>query len=94
MARASFVWELAGDVLLIFDQNLGGPSVTNDIEQVLARIAACGVDLDKRRIIYRDSEGRWDRVATRGGQFAHFIPLDALSPQEALAQCPPQSPPP
>jgi hypothetical protein len=75
MSRASFTWELAGGTLLIFDQNLGGPSVTNDIEQVLARIAACGVDLDKQRIMYRDSEGRWDRVVTLEGRFARFSDL-------------------
>lgn len=47
--------------LLIVDKNSGGMSVTNDIENVVDDISAhVGIDPLEYRIIYKDSEGRWD----------------------------------
>jgi hypothetical protein len=89
LPRASFTWRLdAGDLLLIIDENRDGPSVTNNIEAVLAHIAALGIDLDKKWIVYRDSEGRWDGVATRESKFAHFLIIRAWSSVEAVKQWP------
>lgn len=88
LPRASFTWKCDGGVLQIIDQNHGGPSVTNNIEAVLAQIAAHGIDLDKNMIVYRDSEGRWDGVATREGKFAHFLLIRAWSSYGAVKQWP------
>jgi hypothetical protein len=66
-SRADFRYRVVQDnedikLLLIVDENLGGRSVTNDIENVLADI--CELEdsdpLDYYPIAYRDSEGRWD----------------------------------
>lgn len=64
-SRANFQYRIGAvddqKVLLIWDQNLGNMSVTNDIENVVADIAAHeGIDPMAHLIIYRDSEGRWD----------------------------------
>jgi hypothetical protein len=49
------------NILLIWDKNLGNRSVTNDIENVVADIAAYeDVDPKDYVILYRDSEGLWD----------------------------------
>ena len=47
----------------IIDQDLGGMSVTNDLEAVLNKIAArVERPLDAYDILYRDSTGTWDMV--------------------------------
>ena len=49
--------------ILIRDQDLGGTSVTNDVDNVLAFIAAGMVPpLYEYIILYRDSLGQWDRI--------------------------------
>lgn len=66
-ARADYQWKLA-DVdgertLLIVDHNLGGMSVTNDAEAVLAEISEQLLSpISEYRVIYRDSEGQWDEI--------------------------------
>jgi hypothetical protein len=60
--------------LLIRDQCKGGMSVTNDVENVLAFIAA-GIEapLYEYVILYRDSVGQWDRILTdTDDQFVTF----------------------
>jgi len=63
-AKADFIYELTDDgLLIIIDQNLGGVTVTNDVEAVLADIArAENRPLAGLRVTYRDSEGDWCRV--------------------------------
>ena len=47
----------------IIDQDLGGMSLTNDLEAVLNKIAArVERPLDAYDILYRDSTGTWDMV--------------------------------
>jgi hypothetical protein len=64
-SRANFFYRLGEvdqqKILLIWDQNAGNMSVTNDIENVVANIAAYeGINPISYLIIYRDSEGNWD----------------------------------
>lgn len=47
------------------------PTVTNDAEGVVQRMAAV---LDGRRLLYFDSEGRLDELVVRDGKFAWFAP--------------------
>lgn len=48
-------------IIVIVDQDLGGLSVTNNIETVVEDIAKKhGLDLNEHRIIYADSLGLWD----------------------------------
>lgn len=50
----------------IVDQDLGGMSVTNDLERVLALVATrVQRSLEDYDILYRDSTGTWDMVVVK-----------------------------
>ena len=52
-----------------------GRSVTNDAEGVIEDLRAAGHDL-AMPVIYRDTAGRWDRIAVGAdGRFAGFLPI-------------------
>jgi hypothetical protein len=72
MARAQFTWEDDGTTVRIVDLNRGALSVTNDAENVIARLVKAGVPVDDRRVIYQDSDGHLDRLLTKNGVFAGF----------------------
>ena len=56
---------------LVRDQD-HGLSVTNDAENVVVEVLARHrVD----RIIYRDTEGRWDELRHDGSKFTDFAPI-------------------
>ena len=68
----------AGEPLLIrdvgpWDQH---PTVTNDAEAVVAKLAAAGLLPEGRRLLYFDSEGRLDEILVARGRFAGFKPGD------------------
>lgn len=63
--------------LCIEDLNRSGRSVTNDVEKVLAELAKEYGALPAW-IIYRDSDGNWDRImATPEGKFIGFSVIEA-----------------
>jgi hypothetical protein len=70
--RSQYTWTDDGETVRIVDADAGGMSVTNDAENVIARLVAVGVPVDQRRVIYCDSEGRWDRMLTENGAFCGF----------------------
>lgn len=67
MTRSDYEYNVVENMLLITDRNLGGMSVTNDIENVLTAIRAEGVDTDGLEIVYRDSEGLFCGVLESDG---------------------------
>jgi len=62
MIRSNYTYNTLNDVLYIIDENLGGMSVTNNMEDVLEAIREDGIDLQNYKIMYKDSEGIWDGV--------------------------------
>jgi hypothetical protein len=85
LPRAAYTAELDGDdVIVIIDHDDGSRSVTNDAENVVADIAA-RFDLRARRIVYRDSEGRWDGLVVECGRFAGFIMLGTDNREKAVS---------
>lgn len=65
LSTADFIYRLdihdAQQVILIKDLNKGGKSVTNDIEQVIADIAALErINPANYTIIYKAADGIWD----------------------------------
>jgi len=94
MARSNYSWHFAdgGNVLVIIDLDMGGKSVTNDMENVLADIAITkDKDLSGMKIIYRDSDNIFDGVkAINHGNCIitkysiSFIRLGAASESEAI----------
>ena len=80
---------LVRGVICIEDLNEGGKSVTNDAEAVITdlrdrkRVLVDGRGRP-RRVIYRDSTGRWDEMVVRDNRFAHFAPIGETDRQAAL----------
>jgi hypothetical protein len=76
-SRANFRYKIDQMVILIWDQNLGNLSVTNDIENVVGDIARReGIEPTRYLIVYKDSEGRWDGWDASRGDF--FVIADHL----------------
>jgi hypothetical protein len=64
----------------------GFPSVTNDIENVLAALVEAGLLVAGRLVIYQDSEGIWDQVVIDANCiFVRFNSLNADSVNAAMA---------
>lgn len=80
-ARWSFVLE--GDDFVLLEDLGGATSVTNDAEAVVAELAR-RCPLAGRRVLYRDSEGRWDELLVEGGRFKGFAPIRAKTQREAV----------
>lgn len=82
--KAIFTLAVVTDTLVLaIDQN-GPRSVTNDAQGVIDRINADIGGLGKRRIFYRDTEGRFDELRVEGGVFKGFSPCTEHQ-QEAFA---------
>ena len=72
----------------IADLDLDGyPSVTNDIENVLASLVDAGVLVAGRLVIYRDSMDIWDQVVIDGEcRFLRFHSLNARTASDAMVR--------
>lgn len=88
-STASFTYHVnrsAGrPVLVIEDQDKGGMSVTNDIENVIADIAEeNGLNIYNMPVVYRDSTGRYDGVNAADLHGGIFYSLGRESEQDAV----------
>jgi hypothetical protein len=82
MRRSKYAASQVEDIIIVID--LGGTvSVTNDAERVVEELAE-HFDLTMCRIVYRDTEGRYDGLALKGGSFAGFVHLGVFTEEEAL----------
>lgn len=84
LSRSEWTFRVEGDFVLVEDLNRGGRSVTNDAENVLADLGR-EIGLAGKRILYRDSEERWDEIRHEGVFFRGFAPNGARTPSEAIA---------
>ncbi len=84
-ARSFYSWGIDGDFIVIIDQG-GTLSVTNDAEAVIEYLTRQGVDVDSKRVIYRDTEGQWDEMLTVDGKFRGFRILGVRTLAEAKAK--------
>jgi hypothetical protein len=64
--------KLTPEIVFIEDDNRDGMSVTNAAEAVCRQ---CFADYGARRIVYKDSEGRWDELVHERGRFIRFAPF-------------------
>ena len=69
---------------LLLERGGEGRSLTNDAEAVIAQLAGRGV-LEGRRVLYQDTEGRWDEMRHEAGRFRGFAPLGARTAEDAVA---------
>lgn len=84
--RASVVRECILQGVLVLRDLDAGMSVTNDAEAVVAWAMSLPDWDHSRPIVYRDTMGRYDALAHRGGQFTGYIALSGSTPQEAVAR--------
>lgn len=63
--RSSFTWHVFGGFILVVDLD-AGMTITNDAERVV-EVLARAVALPGRRVLYRDTDGRWDELVVAGG---------------------------
>lgn len=80
--RADYDYTVEDGLICIVD-NDRGPSVTNDVHEVIGDLMRDGLDLAKLRVIYRDSMGIWDEIVVSNGQFAGFKSLNCRQKAEA-----------
>lgn len=73
--RANFTIVEVTDAFVALVDDDTGASVTNDATAVVAYLLSeYGTE---RRLIYRDSMGRWDELRHDGKRFVGFAPLTA-----------------
>ena len=83
-ATAAYTYELRGALAIVIEHDGAPCSVTNDAENVIAEMAADGLDFTGRRVIYRDQMGAWDELLVSGNRFAGFRLLDGLTLNHVL----------
>lgn len=71
------------DKLFITDLDLGGRSVTNAAENVAAWAQQ---NYPGKRLIYRDSIGRWDEIIITSSNIVTFIPYAEEFPLNRLVR--------
>ena len=67
----------AHTVFIMDDEKPGTMSVTNAAEEVVKQVYA---DYGERRIVYRDTMGRWDELEHIEGHFLKFRPYFGWKP--------------
>jgi len=81
---SNFHTEIIGNTVVIYDLDIGGRSVTNDIENVLEYIKQ-SVDISNKLVIYQDSDKYFDGVCiSRNGKFSGFYPIHKNTLNEAF----------
>lgn len=75
------VERVTDDTVWIIDCDDGGMSVTNDAEAVVENLLA---RYGNRRIVYRDSMGRWDILMHDGVRFTGFAPNGGPPPSTSF----------
>lgn len=74
--KSNFTYKIEGNILFIEDLNLGGKSVTNDIENVIESIGnelrPTDISINDLKVMYRDSDGTIDGIKTKSGSFEGF----------------------
>ena len=80
---ANFHYEEIGGVVVIYDLNNGGRTITNDIESVLGEVSK-RINLDNKTVIYRDSMNIFDGINHDEGKFESFFSIQETDLGKAL----------
>jgi len=84
-SKADYEVQVIEDVVVVIDQDKGGMSVTNDIENVLQDLSY-SMDLGNRPVVYQDSTGTFDGVNHDTGKFTGFYRLNETNVYAAVAK--------
>lgn len=84
--KSHFMVMKKGLFVAVVDLNDGSMSVTNDAEKVIDYLREIGdLAVPGTRVVYRDSEKRWDEMKIKDGRFDGFNFIGAMTPDEAIA---------
>lgn len=73
MAKANYNYTVKDGIVAIVDLDLGGMSVTNDIENVVKEISKKeNIQAAEYKWIYKDSDGMWDGFNPVSETFIHL----------------------
>jgi hypothetical protein len=72
------IHKVTPEIVFIVDDDLGGCSVTNAARRVVDVLSWTHPG---KRVVYRDSEGRWDEMIHNGGEFLRFAPFRGRVPE-------------
>lgn len=73
MATANYHYEIRGNVIIVFDHDTGGRSVTNAAETVIDTLRQELGTLAGKQVIYRDSMGIFDELQVNpAGRFQGY----------------------
>jgi hypothetical protein len=88
MSDVFYTMQVDGSIIALFGRD-GGVSITNAADQVVAELHDALGDLSGKRIIYRDTDGRWDGLAHRGAKFLGFVLIggDDRARATEIARC-------
>lgn len=84
MFMPDFSYIVRDGVLVIYDDNLGGCSVTNGAEAVIEQIRRENPGALSLPVIYRDSAGVYDELVVEYGAFKGFGDLCVTSEDTAI----------
>ena len=82
---SDFDYEVIENVIVIYDLDHGGRSVTNNIQAVLD-IVSSEVSLHGKKIIYRDSQKVFDGINHYKGAFQSFYSVNETVLEKALTK--------
>lgn len=77
------VIQVTKDRVFLIDLDIGRRSVTNDAEAVIAWVQR---HYPGRRLIYRDSMGRWDEICVCYDNAVRFLPYTEELPNAELIE--------
>lgn len=79
MTKSDYTYTIEDGFLKIVDLDMGGMSVTNDIENVITEIGL-SEDILNLRIIYQDSMGEWDEVIPKWrGKICTYVSYEPIT---------------
>ena len=83
--NANFTYEVIGKVIVVYDLDQGGKSVTNDAENVIQSIVQDIGTIKGYRVIYRDTLKMFDEMIVSDNSFEKFSPIRESKLDLALA---------
>ncbi len=82
-SRAVYSVGRSGNVVTLVDHDRGR-TVTNDADAIVWDLSRSGTLRPMDRLIYRDTDGRWDEIEHKDGIFVGFAPIGRTSLDRAL----------
>jgi|LauGreDrversion4_2_1035121.scaffolds.fasta_scaffold35400_3 hypothetical protein len=86
MVKSAYTYETIDNfIIIIYDLDQGGMSVTNDLENIITKLKNELQNINDYILIYRDSNGTFDGIAlNKKSEFSHFYGLGKSDKSQAI----------